>query len=313
MNAGKLVNASNTLGAASWVAGKGVFPQLILGLLIVTAAYILVLSLETIYKSFLYVNGTRVELMPYNCNAENKTIQFIQHACTTYDDNGYPMPTPNNPFHKFLPMSDNERTGAEFSYSFYIWVNPSSFREEDGLLHVFHKGYNNPFPLMAPGVFMKSNINTMRIYMNASDTWNNYIEVENFPVKKWVHVALVARANAIEVYINGNIVKKMTLQTSVFYQNFQDVFVFSQIPVNVNPTVVPSLNGEPFKVLGAYKGNLSSLFYYSYALSYTEIDSLLREGPSSRSCISNEQSNVPPYLEDDWWINNTATGGYNPS
>jgi len=305
MNAGRnSVNASNTLGPASYLVGKGVLPQLILALVIVVVIYIILISLETIYKSFLQVNGTRVEIMPYNCNAENKSLQFIQHACSSFDQYGTKLPTPRSPFHKFLPMSDNERTGAEFSYSFYLYVNPSSFREEDGLTHIFHKGYNSPFPLMGPGVFMKSNINTMRVYMNSSETWNNYIEIENIPVKKWVHVALVARANAIEVYINGNVAKKMTMKNSVFYQNFQDLYVFSQIPTNISDTSVPSLRGERFQVFGAFKGNLSSLFYYSYALSYTEIDSLVREGPSSKACLANEAQDTPPYLEDDWWINN---------
>jgi hypothetical protein len=49
---------------------------------------------------------------------------------------------------------------------------------------------------------------------------------------------------------------------------------------------------------------LSSLFYYSYALSYTEIDSLVREGPSSKACIVTQTQDSPPYLEDNWWINN---------
>jgi hypothetical protein len=303
-------NASSS-GAVGWMTGRGVLPQLVLALVIATAIYIVLISLETIYKSFIQVNGTRVELMPYNCASEDKAIQFIQKACTSYDETGSIIPTPRSPFHKFLPMSDNERTGAEFSYSFYIWVNPATFREEEGLAHIFHKGYNNPFPLMAPGVFMKSNINTMRIYMNSSETWNNYVEVENFPVKKWVHVAIVARGNAIEIYINGNVAKKLTLQNSVFYQNFQDLYVFNQIPSNVSPTVVPSLKGENFRVFGAFKGNLSNLFYYSYALSFTEIDSLLREGPSSRSCLAVQAKDTPPYLEDDWWINNYgATNRY---
>jgi hypothetical protein len=43
--------------------------------------------------------------------------------------------------------------------------------------------------------------------MNTSSTWNNYVDVENIPVKKWVHVVVMARDNSIEVYINGNISK----------------------------------------------------------------------------------------------------------
>jgi len=156
---------------------------------------------------------------------------------------------------------------------------------------------------------MKSNTNTMRIYMNSSETWNNFVEIENIPLKKWIHVVVLARANSIEVYINGNLSKKLKLQNSVFYQNFQDLFVFSQQSIApISSSLVPSLKGETFRVFGPFRGNLSSLYYYSYALSYSEIDSLLREGPSSRSCIGQSQD-TPPYMEDDWWINNYAKGG----
>jgi hypothetical protein len=304
------VNATNAVGPVSWLAGKGIFPQLLMGLVIVTIIYIVLISLESLYKTYNQVKGSRVELMPYNCSSTNKTLQFVQHTCGGVDADGNltGLPT-NSPFFKHLPLSDNERTGAEFSYSFYLWVDPVGFREEDGLLHVFHKGYNKPFPLMGPGVFMKSNTNVMRVYMNSSETWNNYVEVENFPVKKWVHVVISARANAIEVYINGNLSKKMKLQNAVFYQNFQDLFVFSQqSPFSLSPTLVPSLQGDPFQFWGPFRGNLSSLYYYTYALSYTEIDSLLREGPSSRACVGQYQDQ-PPYLQDNWWINNYAMGG----
>jgi len=128
-------------------------------------------------------------------------------------------------------------------------------------------------------------------------------------VKKWVHVVVAARDNAIEIYINGNLSKKMKLRNSVFYQNFQDLFVFSQqSPFSLSSAMVPSLKGDTFQFWGPFRGNLSSLYYYSYALSYTEIDSLLREGPSSRACIGQSQD-TPPYLQDNWWINNYARGG----
>jgi hypothetical protein len=57
--------------------------------------------------------------------------------------------------------------------------------------------------------------------------------------------------------------------------------------------------GENFYVMGKASGYLSNLFYFSYALSYSEIQGLLNQGPSS----SFDQSNMdmPPYLIDSWW------------
>lgn len=279
------MNSMNSAGPASYVLGTGIVPQILLALALATILYIILVSLELVYKSFKQVSGTRVELMPFTASAADKPREFEQD------------PSARNA--KLLPLSDNERTGAEFTYSFYLWINPSSFRQEDGLLHILHKGHPKPFPLLGPGVFLKSNTNTLRVYMNSSKTWNNFVDVENIPVKKWVHIAVVARSNAIEVYINGNLAKKLNMDGAVLYQNFGNLYVFSQRPC-VLSTNIRSLNSDsPMQIFGTYNGNLSNLVYYSYAVSYTELQSLVTEGPSRKTESTTEDS--PPYLEDAWW------------
>ena len=62
-----------------------------------------------------------------------------------------------------------------------------------------------------------------------------------------------------------------------------------------------------FKVDGAIKGMVSRVSYYAYALSYAQIDELLRSGPSNK--VINPGGAVtsfvaPPYLRDDWWTSN---------
>lgn len=281
-------NALNSAGPLSYVAGTGLLPQVILGLVLSTLLYIILMSFEIIYKSFKAVNGTRVELMPFTVNSEDKPREFEQN--------------PNSQNAKLIPLSDNERTGAEFSYSFFLWINPSSFRQEDGLLHIMHKGHPSPYPLMGPGVFLKSNQNCLRVYMNSSKTWNNYIEVDNIPVKKWVHVVILARANGIEVYINGNLSKKLTLTDSTFYQNFGNLYLFSQRPLILQQSQIPSLDQGTLQIFGTYSGGMSNLVYYSYALSYTEIQSLAAQGVSRKTESAEQDS--PPYLQDSWWVNN---------
>jgi hypothetical protein len=51
------------------------------------------------------------------------------------------------------------------------------------------------------------------------------------------------------------------------------------------------------------KGMLSRLLYFNYALSFTEINALMNQGPSKQ--IASAQGGMPaPYLEDTWWTNN---------
>ena len=289
-------NSMNAAGPMGYILGTGVPAQILLAIVSATVLYIVLMSFEILYKSFIAVTGTRVELLPFTASADDKPREFEQN--------------PNVRGNKLLPLSDNERSGAEFTYAFYLWINPSSFKQEDGLLHIMHKGNPVPFPLMGPGVFLKSNINALRVYMNSSKKWNNYVDVENIPVRKWVHIAVIARANALEVYVNGNLAKKMNLDGATLYQNFGNVYLFSTRPCSVNTMTTPSSAGGAgdspiLQVFGTYVGNMSNLFYYSYALSYTEIQGLVNEGPSKKT--ESSISSTPPYLQDTWWVNNYSS------
>lgn len=284
-NSGLVTNS----GPLAYVLGKGMVPQILFAVLICTLIYIFMMAAEIVYLNFRHVAAARVPLVT-DMTGNDLTISDMEEI----------EQNPTKPKHKMLPMSDNERTGSEFSYTFFLWVNPKSFRQEEGLLHVFHKGYKNPYPLMCPGVFMLSHVNTLRVYVNASTTWNKYVDIENIPISKWVHIGIVAQGGHVSIYVNGNIAKKLNLEGAVIYQNFQNVFVLDDnTKCSVN-SMVPSLKGQPFTVFGALQGKLSRLHYFNYALSYTELQAEVDQGPSPYTKTSTEQT--PPYLRDNWWV-----------
>jgi hypothetical protein len=66
-------------------------------------------------------------------------------------------------------------------------------------------------------------------------------------------------------------------------------------------SLIPSVDENGFTVFGALKGMLSRLTYFSYALSYAEIQQLMNEGPSSKMDSGLNTANMPPYLDDTWW------------
>jgi hypothetical protein len=264
----------------------GIIQQILFGLALVVALYLVLLFVEVIYKYINRLSMNRTELLPYTYNIEDKSINIPQN--------------PNLKGSKTVNFSDNERSGVEFSYSFYLNVHPSAFRQELGLLHIFHKGYSQQFPLLAPGIYMRSDTNTLRVYMNTYKTWNNYVEVENIPVSKWVHIAVVCKENSLEVYINGNLAKKLSFDGFAPYQNYEDIYCFNQRRITMKNSIVPSTDQAGFDVFGCMKGMLSRLNYFSYALCYAEIQQLMNEGPSNKM-ESSMNTNVPPYLADTWW------------
>jgi len=126
----------------------------------------------------------------------------------TYDS---PQTWPQDPEsgYEILEPSKDERNGTEFSYSCFISVQPENFTGPAGSFkHVFHKGSKSVYPLMAPGVFFKSDSNTLRVYMNSSMSWNNYVDIANIPLKKWFHLVVMLKGKALDVYINGNLANR---------------------------------------------------------------------------------------------------------
>jgi len=200
-----------------------------------------------------------------------------------------------------IARSVNERSGIEFAYSFFINVNPATFSGEDVLKHVFHKGYMSPWPLMGPGVFIRGNTNTMRVFMNTHANPYSYVDIKNIPVQKWFHVVLNCFNGGLDVYVNGIIANRLPFKDTIPYQNYQDIQFFSKAHFSQysNPRIAALPAGTTMNIAGSYQGQFASLKYARYALSTFEIDRLLSQGPSSTQRKTQQQ--LPPYLSDSWW------------
>lgn len=280
-------NSNSSNGALDLLTGKGFFQQVLLVLVLLSLILFLFVSLEFLLKSYMRVGGKQVQLLPMTVTAEDKMITFQQNK-TAYPDA------------KQIPLSDNERSGIEFTYSFFLFIHPSTFSGNDTLHHVMHKGYASPWPLMGPGVFVRGNNNTLRIVMNTYRNAYTYMDVENIPVRKWFHCALVCNRNALEIYINGNLRKKLPFEGTLPYQNFQNLVLFSPLKKMILGSQVPSLGTDNnLNFEGAFRGNMSNLVYLAYAASFTEIQSLMDMGVSKKTMSS--QMDKPPYLIDTYW------------
>lgn len=277
----------NTAASSSngFLNGKTVFQQLVIGIVVLIILYLFNIAVESMYKYLVIFSHRKVILVENTLSSAN-TKQLVMN--------------PNVPNVNSIYLSDNERTGPEFSYSFFVNIDPSTFGNEFGLKHIMHKGYPKEYPLLCPGVFMRNDTNTMRIYINSYKTWNNFVEVENFPVGKFVHVVIVVSNGLVEVFVNGNLTNKLSLDGTSVYQNYQDIYIFSPYNGNLLASQIPSLNGQNFTVLGTATGMISRLKYFNYCLGYNEITQLLEEGPSSRM-ESQSMGASPPYLADTWW------------
>ncbi|MEI7652645.1 MAG: hypothetical protein WCJ96_11630 [Verrucomicrobiota bacterium] len=289
------MNSAN--GVMSYIMGPGLIPQLLLTMVIILALYAVISMIETVVDAFKKLSNQSVVLF----TDTTSTKQVIPQG----GDNAEVYPQVYN--------SENEINGMEFSYASWIFINPDTFSasvqqscggettaDPNLLKHIFHKGAKDGFPVMAPGVFVHGDKNTLRIYMNSVLNWDNYVEVPNVPIGKWFHLVLTQKGKFFDVYVNGNISVRKQFD-AVPRLNFGNVYMLSPIQFPAAGRVADRKIITTFKVDSSAKGMISRLKYFSYALNYAQIDQLYREGPSKK-IVSSSFNQQPPYFYDNWWV-----------
>ena len=265
--------------------GSDLVSQLFLAFTALVVIVILITSVESLYGGEMSTRRTTAVLFKDTTTSQ----QFIAQD-------------PEDPSSPLMYNSKNEANGIECTYSLYLMINPETFDTTSAtksLKHVFHKGFKNAFPVMSPGVFVETGTNTLRIYMNTEAKWDNYVSVPNVPIGKWFHMVILIKGPYMDVYINGNVTQR-TQFPDVPRLNAGNVYVMWPVTFPVDGAPATD-NVKDFKVSGALNGMVSRLKYFSYALTYADIDGLMSEGPSS-TIVNKSFSELPPYFHDDWWV-----------
>jgi len=282
--------------------GSDPLSQVLTGVAVVVLLYLGLSTAEFIYTSIASMWKDRIELFPNTYVSGSRMQVAIQN--------------PNNPDAKTANISKNQRSGIEFSYSMFIYLKSDTYASGNHkLLHILHKGYSSAYPLMGPSIFTWGDSNTLRVFMNCYDTWDNWTDIENIPVDKWFHLVVSCKGNKLYTYINGSLKQKVSLSGNTPpYQNYGDIYLFNPRTVTLSKSITTSLaNDVEFAETGANSslvfggsasGMVSRVFYFTYALSYTEIQALMSMGPSS--VMSSPDMSLTPYLADTWWT--TAQG-----
>jgi len=199
---------------------------------------------------------------------------------------------PNNTDSILINRSNNESTGLEFTWS--VWLHINELEDQKRVYqHIFNKGdtsfSSNGIANMnnGPGLYVinkNSSVNVgsaeLRVVMDSNNkSDNNYIDIKDVPIKKWVHVAIRMQNTIMDVYVNGIVAGRLTM-TDVPKQNYNNV--------NVNQE-------------GGFKGNLSNLRYYNRALNVFEINNVVSSGPSLETYLPVESPQYFGYLSQLWY------------
>ena len=283
------MSSFNSSVAIGYLSAVGFGPELVIGLIFTALIFAIMFSLQAFFKLLATYSTAKVTLVENTVTSDNAIV-------LTQD--------PSDAKSKLIIPSDNQLTGVEFTYAFYLLVNPSTFNSDNSdetLRQVFYKGYSKPFPLMGPGVFIFDKTNTMRVFMNSYQTWYSFVDIPNIPTGKWFHTALVFRANNLEVYINGNLTARVPMDKTYPYQNSQNLIIFGNT-TRSSTTDYTKLDGttEKHKIGKSINGQISRFYYYGYALSFSEIQALTTVGASSTiDTVSQVMNSIS--LTDTWY------------
>ena len=193
--------------------------------------------------------------------------------------------------------SVDQTQGVEFSWNVWFIVQEvlKPIAEPNNVGAIFTKGLpitGNIYVGVSPGLFLKPNnvdgqlVNELVLSIGTFDgTSDNsqlkeLITIPNIPMKKWICCTIRVQGTYVDVYINGVLTQRKIL-ANLPQQNYGDTYIGDKT--------------------ASFKGYISGLRYYSYAISYEEIQSLFASGPS---LIALSNQNLPPasdYLSMNWF------------
>jgi hypothetical protein len=161
------------------------------------------------------------------------------------------------------PLNTNE-----FTYSMWIYINGVNTAQKT-LTHLMHIG-NPDLSVVSPGIWLKPGSNDLNVRFNLIKNKNNQLAnnikdcgIENLPIKRWFNLSIVVNQEAIELYVDGHLVKTC---------------VASGLP-NLN-------QGDLFLCKNKdFDGVLSKLSFTSLALSANDIQTIYMKGPNDDSNI----------------------------
>lgn len=224
----------------------------------------------------------------YSMYHKNKTNEspFLLEGLRNGKNSMVISQNPNNPNSIILYRSNNKKNGIEFSYQVWIIVKSTNFKRNESnepFRHIFHKGDHTGKITQCPSLYLHADKNSLRVNVNTLNEKDNYVDINNIPIDKWVHVSIVVLQNKLEVYINGSLKSTKPL-LSLPRQNYGNVWV---------------------NLHGGFEGYVSKLRYHRFALHPNDIENYSKDKPNTSSCdIPGEK---PSYLSKDWWLSDAES------
>ena len=183
--------------------------------------------------------------------------------------------------------STNDAAGIAFTWSVWIYIT-QKVKAGDGskYLHVFNKGSATTdangimTPNNGPGLYLKDDYSGLRVVMSTFDNSDASVDVDNIPINKWVNVIIRVENTVLDVFINGDLAKRLPLD-AVPFQNYGNVNVAQN---------------------HGFTGFISSLRYFNTALGTRAISNVISAAPNLTVIGSSGGApGIMDYLSSRWF------------
>jgi hypothetical protein len=78
------------------------------------------------------------------------------------------------------------------------FVEPRALKKK----HIFHKGSKSGTPLASPNMWLDKEINKLHVNINTFHSIKESCDIDNIPVNKWFHIALVVINKSVMIRVN---------------------------------------------------------------------------------------------------------------
>lgn len=238
---------------------------------------------------FLFLMNLGISLISYFTRPSSSP--YIINGMIDGTDDMIISQDPKNAESKPIYKSNNESEGLEFTWSSWIYINDLN-KDTTKYQHIFSKGDGGFDPVTniasvnnAPGMYISPMTNKLHIIMDTVRSEKdsiinpNTIEIDNIPLKKWVHIAIRAMNTKIDVYVNGIIASRLEM-LDVPKQNYGNIYIAQN---------------------GGFIGKLSALRYYNRALNIFEINHIVSSGPNLSVANNKGVDKEFKYLSNYWY------------
>ena len=161
-------------------------------------------------------------------------------------------------------------SGLSFTFSFWIYINDWQMTGDEPRYILRMKGKNSQFGVILGSIRHKrlSKYNDLSVYISTHYNPEEKISVEDVPLQKWLHVAVILDNRNLDVFVNGKLYTTKILTGVPIVENNG---------IEVCPSNKVNQKG--------YNGFISGLKYFNRNVGYSEIISLFKQGPKCKEMI----------------------------